>query len=405
MENKNKEKKLDKVQKRSTYQEMKESNDKAKTFVIMLKNDPEMLNYFKEKNLFTRTGEIAHIILSTEKYSKKEHLRSPLYNLVEKYKGDNEFKYASAEKEIKKLVQDSITFIKNTNSNEYQAVLKVLENINKEEIDASKIYHDKEWYRQLIKTLGAMGIGAALMARAFWAVPETKPEQIVQIVENKIEVQVGDESCPSSLKMCLDSLEDCRTRKVTLKKIDCNEDEICKLYKDEIEELRKMLKDGEAGLLAKIDALNKALEEEKKKDRNVTLKLYLLKKLDTKFEVTDKEGVSSYYPKYRKLWENRLNKNDKSAFITLIMLGDYIMVPYIIDSKVEGLYGHGQKMPDGKIADIRESIRKGNYVYIAGVWYKNDRPGTTKAFMDVIEEIYNYNTVKYGSGNFEGKLE
>jgi len=397
--------KLEKVQKRSTYQEMKESNEKAKTFVIMLKNDPEMLNYFKQKNIFTRTGEIAHLVFSTEKYSKKEHLRSPLYSLVEKYRSDDKFKYASAEKDVKKLIQDSIAFIKNTNSDEYQAVLKVLENINKEELDTSKIYRDKEWYRQLIKTLGAMGLGALLAAKAFWAVPEMKPEPVVQIVENKVEVQVGDESCPNSLKMCLDSLEDCRTKKISLKKMDCNEEEICAKYIDEIEELRKMLKDGNPELLAKIDALNKALEEEKKKDRNVTLKLYLLKKLDTKFEVTDKEGVSSYYPKYRKLWENRLNKNDKSAFITLIMLGDYIMVPYIIDNKVEGLFGHGQKMPDGKIADIRESIRKGNYVYIAGVWYKNDRPGTTKAFMDVIEEIYNYNTVKYGSGNFEGKLE
>lgn len=398
-------KKLEKVQKRSTYQEMKESNEKTKTFVIMLKNDPELLNYFKKKNVLTRSGEVAHIIFSTEKYSKKEHLRSPLYSLVEKYKGDNEFKYASAEKEIKKLIQDSIAFIKNTNSNEYQSVLKVLENVNKEELDTSKIYNDKEWYRALIKTLGAMGLGAALMARAFWAVPEMKPEPIVEIVENQVEVQVGDESCPSSLQMCLDSLEECRGKKVIVKKMECNEEEICKLYKDEIEELRNMLKTGEAGLLAKMDALEKELENEKKKDHNVNLKLHLLKKLDTKFEVTDKEGVASYYPRYRKLWETRLNKNDKSAFITLIMLGDYFMVPHIVEGKVQGLYGHGQKMPNNKIADIRESIRKGDYVYIAGVWYKNDRPGTAKAFMDVIEEIYNYNTVKYGSGNWNGKLE
>lgn len=400
--------KLKKVQKRSTYQEMKESEEKTKTFVIMLKNDPELLNYFKQKNILTRTGEVAHIIFSTEKYSKKEHLRSPLYSLVEKYKGDDEFKYASAEKEIKKLIQDSIAFIKNTNSNEYQAVLKVLENINKEEMDTSKIFHDKEWYRQIIKTLGAMGLGAALMARAFWAVPETKPEQIVQIVENKVEVQVGDESCPESLKMCLDSLEDCKTRKVTVKKMDCNEEEICKLYVDEINELKKILKEGEAGLMAKIDALEKELENEKKKDHNLTLKLHLLKKLDTKFGYADEEGVKQYYGKYRKLWETRLNdKNNKAAIVTLIELGDYIMTPYVVNNEIVSLHGHGETMPNKEIADIRKTLCKGTYVCVAGdcknKYYKIK--GTTKAYMEIVEKIYNHYLNKFKQTPFDGKLE
>ena len=50
-----KKEKLTKVQKRSTYSEMKESEDKTKTFVVMLKNNPEILEYFTKKNVLTRT--------------------------------------------------------------------------------------------------------------------------------------------------------------------------------------------------------------------------------------------------------------------------------------------------------------------------------------------------------------
>jgi hypothetical protein len=81
------------------------------------------------------------------------------------------------------------------------------------------------------------------------------------------------------------------------------------------------------------------------------------------------------------------------------------MVPDMKDGIVQGLYGHGQRMPNGKIADIRDAISEGNYVYIAGVWYKNDMPGTTKAFKNVIENIYDFYKSKYGTGPWDGKLE
>lgn len=396
-----KKQKFSKVQKRSTYSEMKESNEKTKTFVIMLKNNPEILEYFTKKNILTRTPEVAHIVIMTEQYARKEHLRSPLYSLVEKYRGDNEFKYASAEKEIKKLIQDSIAFIKNENSSEYAAVLKVLENVEKKELDTSKVFKNKEWYRALIKTLGAMGLGAYLATSAFMAVPETKPEPVV---ENVI---VKDESCEKSLDLCLKSLNGkpatvVRTPRICPKP---NEEEICKLYASEITELKKLLKDGEASLIAKLNALEKELENERNKDHNTNLKLHLLKKLDEKFEVTDKDGYNTLYKAYRNVWKNRLEKNDASAYVTLIMLGDYFMVPDMKEGIVQGLYGHGQRMPNGKIADIRDAISEGNYVYIAGVWYKNDMPGTTKAFKNVIENIYDFYKSKYGTGPWDGKLE
>lgn len=394
-------KRLEKVQKRSTYTEMKESDNKTKTFVIMLKNNPEILEYFTKKNILTRTPEVAHIVIMTEQYARKEHLRSPLYSLVEKYKGDDGFKYASAEKEIKKLIQDSIAFIKNENSSEYAAVLKVLENVEKKELDTSKVFKNKEWYRALIKTLGAMGLGAYLATSAFMAVPETKPEPVVE------EVIIQDDSCEKSLDLCLKSLNGKPTEVVRTPRI-CskpNEEEICKLYASEITELKKLLKDGEASLIAKLNALEKELENERNKDHNTNLRLHLLKKLDEKFEVTDKEGYNTLYKAYRNVWKNRLEKNDASAYVTLIMLGDYFMVPDMKDGIVQGLYGHGQRMPNGKIADIRDAISEGNYVYIAGVWYKNDMPGTTKAFKNVIENIYDFYKSKYGTGPWDGKLE
>jgi hypothetical protein len=158
-------------------------------------------------------------------------------------------------------------------------------------------------------------------------------------------------------------------------------------------------------LLKKIDALEKELENERLKDHHVTLRLHLLKKLDEKFSVTDQEGRNIFYPKYRQIWEERLNKGDKSAYITLIMLGDYFLVPDMKDNVVQGLYGHGQRMPNGRIADIRRAISAGNYVYLSGVWHKNDMKGTTKSFIDVIERIYDYYRGVHGTGPWTGKLE
>jgi hypothetical protein len=399
------------VQKRSTYNEMKESDNKAKTFAVMLKNNPKILDYFTKKNGITRTPELAKIIVWTEQYARKEHARSPLYSIVEKYKKDKKFKHPSAQKEIKKLIQDTIAYCKSTNSDEYKAVLKVLESVNKKEIDTNKIFHDKEWYRPLVKTLGAMGIGAYLMGKAFWAVPETELHQ--PIVE---EVQ-HDDSCEKSLNLCLaalNGLKEDKVRKVDLTKMPTrnvyvtkmpDKDEYCKEYLDEINELREMFKDGEAALMSKIDGLNKELIELKKKDHHVNLRLHLLSKLDEKFTVTDKEGREMLYPSYRKLWKQRLENNDKSAYITLIMLGDYFLAPDLKDGIVRGLYGHGQRMPNGRIADIRDAIRKGNYVYIAGVWRNNDMPGTTKGFIDVVEKIYKYYKGIHGTGPWAGKLE
>ena len=315
----------------------------------------------------------------TEQYARKEHLRSPLYSLVEKYKGDDKFKYASAEKEIRKLIQDSITYIKNENSPEYAAVLKVLENVEKKELDTSKVFKNKEWYRALVKTLGAMGLGAALVTGGLLSV---KPAPAPAPVSISAPVEV-DENCEKSLGLCLSALNALQNEKPpevvrTPRCAKPNEEEICKLYASEINELKKLLKDGEAGMLAKLSALEKELENERNKDHNVTLRVHLLKKLDEKFEVTDKEGYNTLYKAYRNVWKNRLEKNDKSAYITLIMLGDYFMVPDMKDGIVQGLYGHGQRMPNNKIADIRDAIRKGDYVYIAGVWYKNDMPQTKK---------------------------
>ncbi len=392
------------VQKRSTYSEMKESEDKTKTFVVMLKNNPDILKYFTKKNVLERTPELAKIIVWTEQYARKEHTRSPLYFIVEKYKNDGKFKHASAQKEIKELIQKSISYIKNTNSKEYEAVLKVLENVNKKEIDTDKVFRNKEWYRSLVKTLGAMGIGAYLMGRAFWAVPETMPEPVVE------EIQIEDDSCEKSLDLCLSSLNvielppEVITRKVKVTKMP-DKDEYCKEFLDEIDELRKLYGKDEKELLARIDELKNELNKEKSKDHQVTLKLHLLKKLDEKFSVTDKDGYKIYYEKYREKWANRLNNNDKAAYVTLIMLGDYFMVPHMKDGVVQGLYGHGKKMPNGEIADIRDSIRKGDYVYIAGIWYKNNMPGTTKSFIDVVERIYNYYKKSYENNSWDGKLE
>lgn len=408
---KNKKIKYDKVQKRNTYPEMKESKDRVKTFVTMLQTNPELLNYFTKKNVFTRTPELINMIVMTENFGRKEHSRSALFPLVEKFKGDKDFKHTSAEREVKKLIQDSIAFIKDENSPEYASVLKVLENVSEKEIDASKIFRNKEWYRGIIKTLGAAGLGAALTLGGLSYAPDVKIEEPEKIVEY---VNVEDEECKKSLELCLSSLELNAPKVIQKACPPVNVDDVCKLYATEVNELKTLLAEGDKNLLAKLNALEEELKKEKDNSADLEkrfnafvkeLKLELLKKLDEKFSITDKEGLNSFYGRYRNIWANRLEDNEKAAFVTLIRLGDYLMVPDIKNGIVQGLYGHGMKMPNGTIADIREANRYGTSVYIKGNGTITDRKGTAAAFMNVVEDIYKYYKSIYGKKKWDGTLE
>ena len=397
------------VQKRSTYNEMKESNNKAKTFAVMLKNNPKILDYFTKKNVITRIPEFAKIIVWTEQYARKEHTRSPLYFIVEKYKKDKKFKHPSAQKEIKKLIQDTITYCKSTDSNEYGAVLKVLENINKKEIDTDKIFRDKEWYRPLIRTIGAMGLGAYLAASAFWAVPETKPEPVIE------QVKIEDDTCEKSLDLCLGALNGLNesptivTRKVEVTKMP-DKNEYCGEYIGSLQALKAASAEGEKAFLDEIDRLNNRIVQLMKINPNQNIKIILLEKLDNKFKALDEESYNTVYPKYRKIWEERLKSNDFAAFKTLIDLGDYILEYLKVDDRVIGAYGDGEKMANGKIANIRRAMDPRDFtrkfIYASGNHRDNKIPGVGASYIDFIERT-KYGPFKriYGDKKFNKNLK
>ncbi len=310
------------VIKRPGYSVMHETPaaDKGRELAKMVKTNPRALDYFRSKNLFVRAGEIGKMVIFTETHSRKEALRSSLYDIAEPHLKDGKMRDINIEAQVKIRLNEAKADImsKPVRTAEEVATVAVIDELLKKEneIDSPKILRDKElWWRRILRML-ALGAAAALL---LWKVAPTPVEKPPQIVEKKIE----DPAVRKSLEECLAALNNvkCSKGKVVFK-----EGKEKTVYKDKKIDLDDACASRVGPLASEVLALQDELAKWKALPRDgekyKKFKLDLMSKVDAIFGSVGTEKENDIYQATIRPWFKKgLDADDDAMILMVVHMG------------------------------------------------------------------------------------